>query len=1505
MRYFSRKLGPQLLSSGIVLSMVFTAVSSDQWGDNGSTPIGGGNGGGPGGPNPGGGPGPKDGEPVSIYTGQYTLDSNDINVPGRFPLVLHRQYRSANAYQGMFGRGWNCDYNERILVLATNGNLLLRRANTQLDTFTNLNNNSYMAPAGCFDALVRNLDGSYTLRDTHGNYKQYNVNGCLTEMRDRNGNQLLLTYDPGGKEPINAISDYSHITNAILIARDYRLTHIEVAYNYVLSGRYLQFTYDPNGRVTNVMDFTGRAWTYAYDALGNGTLTSVTTPPAAGFPAGLLSRYTYDPTNHLLLTVTDQSNNALLTNSYDSQGRIIQQLWGNAVWSFGYPTATDRWVTNGSGYLVDRIFDTNALMLERRDYTAGLHPGDPIYFSTKYSYTNSSQNYNQQSKVIFPSGNVTAARYDSFGNLLELRRKAADVPNSPSDLVSTATYDPVYNFVQTVTDARSNVTTYVYDYQNPAFGTTNGNLMQIILPAIGPGAPTLSYSYNIYGQFNTFTNATGAVTKFIYDSNGYVIQRIDGFGSAAAATNIFTVDSRGNILTATDPRGNVTTNIYDNLDRLVQVISPAPFYYVTQYSYTGNGKLAQILVQTGNPAHPWQTNAFTYDLLDHTAAIMDGAGNFTRFYYDANGNQTNTVDANGIDVTNLFDERKLLWKVIDGLADVTTYDYTLNGKLGRTTDARGNAVTYAYDAYDRLTGVTYPDLSAETYLPDPNGNIIARRSRAGIWLTNTYDVLNNIATKTYPDGSTVAYQYDLSSRQVAVIDTNGVISMRYNALGRLTAATNTLGKGVTYQYDSVGNRARMIDPEGQIIDYRYDSLNRLTNVVYDVTNSLVAYTYDALGRRISEDFGNGIVGTLGYDLANNPTNLNFVATNTATTLGQLAFTYDNAGNRLSMQTTGGLYPGLHTYTYDHAYQLTQVQYPAGYPFPGTVYNYDRTANRTNVNNGASVVYTPNTLNQYTTVGGQAYSYSANGNLTSDSVALYNYDDENRLTFAAKAGTNVSYSYDAYGQRTKKNVNGTARNFVYDSNGAVPVLLGEYDAVGNPLVKYVFVGARPVAVVVGGAIYSCHCDHLPRPLLMTDRTGALVWQANYDAFGQAALGAGNTADVNLRSAGQYEDKETGLFYNLARFYNPRIGRYQSFDPAMEATSPLFTQVQGANAYAYVGNNPVNAADPNGNISLFFIICSGPLLPVCSVSLICSGQAGGLCSAGVICSGQLGSGVGACSASVIACSGQAGYFGASACSANIAGACSAQAGLVGAGVCSAQGAGACSAQVGNGGSGCSANGAGACSAQLGAGVSECSAQGAGACSAQYGPGESLCSAQGAGACSAQSDLPGPSLCSASNCKPKKADNWSPPEDGPQYASSRSSTRRMVTALAIERQASGSVEIRFVTHGYNHYRALASGPGATASWTALGDGLTKDDTVTRFAIAAAQGSRCEQVKLRLESAHGEPVELGPFALGASPPVELQPVTKNVRSTPFLAALLPWLAALFSSILLTGKSR
>jgi RHS repeat-associated protein len=100
-------------------------------------------------------------------------------------------------------------------------------------------------------------------------------------------------------------------------------------------------------------------------------------------------------------------------------------------------------------------------------------------------------------------------------------------------------------------------------------------------------------------------------------------------------------------------------------------------------------------------------------------------------------------------------------------------------------------------------------------------------------------------------------------------------------------------------------------------------------------------------------------------------------------------------------------------------------------------------------------------------------------------------------------------------------------------------------------------------------YAIVTDLVGAPTELADADGGIVWRRRASVWG-AADPVGDL-DCPLRFPGQYHDAETGLDYNLHRYYDPETGRYQSPDPLGLAPQP--------NPHAYV-HNPTVAADPLG-------------------------------------------------------------------------------------------------------------------------------------------------------------------------------------------------------------------------------------------------------------------------------------------------------------------------------------
>ncbi|WP_338807007.1 RHS domain-containing protein [Pseudomonas chlororaphis] len=81
-----------------------------------------------------------------------------------------------------------------------------------------------------------------------------------------------------------------------------------------------------------------------------------------------------------------------------------------------------------------------------------------------------------------------------------------------------------------------------------------------------------------------------------------------------------------------------------------------------------------------------------------------------------------------------------------------------------------------------------------------------------------------------------------------------------------------------------------------------------------------------------------------------------------------------------------------------------------------------------------------------------------------------------------------------------------------------------------------------------AVHYYHCDHLGMPLALTDQQGKIVWAAKLDPWGNLEQEY-NPQDIDqpIRLPGQHHDRDTNLYYNRHRYYDPRIGSYINQDP----------------------------------------------------------------------------------------------------------------------------------------------------------------------------------------------------------------------------------------------------------------------------------------------------------------------------------------------------------------------
>jgi YD repeat-containing protein len=318
----------------------------------------------------------------------------------------------------------------------------------------------------------------------------------------------------------------------------------------------------------------------------------------------------------------------------------------------------------------------------------------------------------------------------------------------------------------------------------------------------------------------TFAASPGAAafiaTRNSYDPAGRLVKVESGWLDAYPAESVAPSSWTGFRIARTIDYG------YDAMDRKVweRVSSPEGVHALTETSYEKDGQVRCVALRM-NLAVPPGTDACT-----RTAPGNDGPDRITRNLYDAAGGLLKVQKAY---LTSLQQ-------------DYVTYEYSLTGKQSALIDANGNRAEMRYDALDRQQRWIFPSATTpglansddyEEYGYDANGNRTTLRKRDGSTLGFEYDPLNRLAVKTVPAsaagaaGYTVFYAYDLRGLQTEArfgSPAGAGVSNTYDAAGRLTASTSTMGgvsRTVSNRYDADGERIRIDHPGGAFFTYDY------------------------------------------------------------------------------------------------------------------------------------------------------------------------------------------------------------------------------------------------------------------------------------------------------------------------------------------------------------------------------------------------------------------------------------------------------------------------------------------------------------------------------------------------------------------------------------------------------------------------------------------------------------------------------------------------------------
>ncbi|WP_052371881.1 RHS repeat-associated core domain-containing protein [Amycolatopsis taiwanensis] len=874
---------------------------------------------------------------------------------------------------------------------------------------------------------------------------------------------------------------------------------------------------------------------------------------------------------------------------------IISDRNGNTIEvdrdAAGAPTA----VRHSGGYHIDVDIE-NGLVTELRLRDAR----GPATTLLRYTY-----DAGQLSEVINESGTALRFTYDTEGRITgwtdrngewyrwhyDSGGRCVAAEGSGGFLNGTFTYDTRERTTRFV-DALGAATGYRFDRQGRLIAETD------------PLGRTTTWERDRHGRVVSTTDPLGRTTRHEYDVDGNLIRTVrpdgsvvriayDQFGFPAAFADPdgaiwrCAYDQRGNLLTSTDPSGATTYRRYDEHGRLVGVLDPLggetridndpaglpvavtdPAGRTTRYFRDHFGRPAAVIDPLGRIEYFGWTVAGR--ALSHTHAD----GTTEQWRYDREGNQVGYTDRLGRQTRTEVTHFDLPAEEITpgGARTRAEYDHAL--RLVSVIDPAGATWRFSYDAAGNVIGET--DLNGRTleYRYDEAGRLIEQTSGAGETVRFDYDALDRVVERRAGEGVT-HFEYDAAGRLVRAVNEDADVRLQRDALGRVVAESVN-GRTIHYGYDSLGRRVFRRTPAGTETGWSYDPSDR--PLAMRLAGQTVWFSHDAAGRVAGIRWSSGLTLTRSWDAADRL--VSETVGRTAPTL-QRHYRYRPDGHLLAMQDA----LGTRQFTLDEDDRVTNVDGPAG----RERYAYDAAGNIVDALRpwpGAEEEPREYSGTLIRAAGEIRYEHDAQGrtvlrqrNRADDSPETWRFSwnsDDQLQAVTTPDGTRWCYRYDPFGRRIAKQRlgdDGTVVeqiDFVWDGS----LLVEQIDSSGRVTTwEYAPDDAGPLVQLEHGQggqrCFAVLADPIGAPTELVDLDGTVRWRATTSLWGEAP--PGEQARIPLRFPGQYHDPETGLHYNVFRYYEPETGRYLTADPrGLDG---------GLNPHAYVAN-PLAELDPLG-------------------------------------------------------------------------------------------------------------------------------------------------------------------------------------------------------------------------------------------------------------------------------------------------------------------------------------
>lgn len=621
-----------------------------------------------------------------------------------------------------------------------------------------------------------NFNRILSLTDPIGRTVQYTYNsqGTLATVTDPAGGVTTYGYD--GQNRMTSITDPRGIT-------------------------YLQNAYDANGRVTQQTAADGGVTTFAYTLLNPSVPTSPVLLTIVTDPLGNQTKYHFNPQGYLL-DMTDALGQQVIYTRDPGTNQLLglQDPLGRTT-SFIYDSA-------GNVVIVTRLANTPHAVTISTTY-------DPLF--------------NKPTSVTDSLGHVTSFKYDPAGNLLSiidpLGNKSTLTYDTQGELATSS--DALGN-VTSYTYLNGNLVGVSDPLGRTISRTTDA--VGRVLTITDPIGEVTSYQYDALNEKTQINDAAGRQTKFAYDGNGNLLSIVDAnqntisytfdsmdrvvaYTDSLKHTENYVYDKRGSLSQFTDRRGNITKYLYDAVGNKISTAFGNESSI--RYAYDAGGRLTQINDSVNG------TILHSYDELDRLIQEVSPGGT-VGYTYDSAGRRATMTASGQPTVQYSYDDDARVTEITQGASSVV-FAYDGDGRYTTLTLPNGITASYTYDAGSELTGISYSvgpkSIGALAYSYDTAGRrtsvggSFARSSLPSAVTAASYNAANQLITW----GAT-ALAYDASGNLIS----DGSNTYTWDARDQLTSISGPVS--AAFQYDSFGRRVGKTIGN-TTVQYLYDGPN--------------------------------------------------------------------------------------------------------------------------------------------------------------------------------------------------------------------------------------------------------------------------------------------------------------------------------------------------------------------------------------------------------------------------------------------------------------------------------------------------------------------------------------------------------------------------------------------------------------------------------------------------------------------------------------------------------